>query len=124
MRDTFVRSMKLKTVSGQGASNRTYVYVRQMAFLSHCGTSSATTTIVDEDTETQIDEGADDPVEERNVAASAEPPAGPLSRQSSSLSALPDAAAAKNIPPKRTYTTTVFSRIPAAKRRARVEENL
>ncbi|KAK4872703.1 hypothetical protein RN001_014732 [Aquatica leii] len=81
VRDTFMKSMKKKTVSGQGASNRKYIYAKQMECLLHCGILSATISI-DEDTETQTDEYADDPVEEINVAASAEPLAGPSSGQS------------------------------------------
>ncbi|KAK4886635.1 hypothetical protein RN001_002906 [Aquatica leii] len=116
--------MKKKTVSGQEASNRKYIYARQMDFLLHCGISSATTTSVDEDTETQTDEYADDPVGEINVAALAEPPARPSSRQSPPLSITPEVTAAKNVPPERKHTASEFSRIPAAKRRVILEEDL
>lgn len=51
MKDSFMRSVKKKTVSGQGASNsnRRYVYSRQMEILMKCSDAAPTVTSIDDD---------------------------------------------------------------------------
>lgn len=120
-RDSYFRSVKKKTVSGQAAQNRAYVYARQLEFLTKTGIPSPTVSSLDEEPETEDvdDPGNDEEVQHVSSDVTPAPEAGPSTR--------PDAPPLPVLPatvPTAKRATSSFTKLPASKRRAIVEENL
>lgn len=110
MSDSFLKSVKKKTVPEKGASNRPYIHARQMQFLLDYGISSALATNIEKETETTIEEDGVDRVEETIVdlgIPSDRPDTPPPTCDTT----------AKDCPIKKTYDDGNFASIPAKTRR-------
>lgn len=124
-RDSYFRSVKKRTVSGQAAQNRAYVYSRQLEFLATTGSPSPTVTSLDEESESYLEEGVDDPDNEIEPVTVSQPDEVPVpsdARPSTSPGILPLPSLPATVPTAKRAKNS-FNKLPASKRRSRRKFN-